>query len=146
MRIFAEISAALRPAAWLLALACVPALLAIWLHPRAPVAPSGDGAVTIGQALELARGGDLLWIDARRQEAFAAGHVPGAVPLREDAWEDLLPGFIEAWHPGRPVVVYCDGGGCAAARAVAERLRREFGIDDVSYLEGGWDAWRKARP
>lgn len=149
MRTFAELVAALRPAGWLLAAACLPAFLAIWLHPRAPVltvSPQDGDAITPGEAHALARFNDVLWVDARRADAFAAGHIPGAVPLREDAWEDLLPGFIEAWRPGRHVVVYCDGGGCAAARSVADRLRREFALDDVVYLEGGWEAWQRAQP
>lgn len=149
MRTCAEIAAALRPAGWLLIAACVPALLSIWLNPRAPTlpaAPTSGEVIALGDALALAQAGEVLWVDARRPEAFAAGHVPGAVPLREDAWEDLLPGFIEAWQPGRRVVVYCDGGGCAAARSVAERLRREFALEEVAYLEGGWEAWRQAQP
>jgi rhodanese-related sulfurtransferase len=149
MRTCAELVAALRPAGWLLAAACLPALLAIWLHPRAPTlasaAPPG-AAISVNEAVALLRSGDVLWIDARRADAFAAGHIPGAVPLREDAWEDLLPGFIEAWQPGQRVVVYCDGGGCAAARSVADRLRREFALENVAYLEGGWEAWQQTQP
>lgn len=149
MRTFAELVAALRSAGWLLAAACLPALLAIWLHPRAPTlaaaVPPG-AAISVDEAIALLRSGDVLWIDARREDAFAAGHIPGAVPLREDAWENLLPGFIEAWQTGQRVVVYCDGGGCAAARSVADRLRREFALENVAYLEGGWEAWRQAQP
>ncbi len=149
MRTCADFVAALRPAGWLLAAACLPALLAIWLHPRAPTlteAPPPGAAISVDEAVALLRSDNVLWIDARRTEAYATAHIPGAVPLREDAWEDLLPGFIEAWQPGRRVVVYCDGGGCAAARSVADRLRREFALEDVAYLEGGWEAWRQKAP
>ncbi len=145
MRTFAECVAALRSAGWLLAAACVPTLLAIWLHPRAPTLPAAEdevAAVSVGEVRHLAGNATVLWIDARSAEAYAAGHIPGAIALREGAWEELLPDVIDAWQPGQRLIVYCDGGGCAAARSVAARLQRELATTDVAYLEGGWTAWQ----
>jgi rhodanese-related sulfurtransferase len=150
MRISVEVRSALPSALLLVVLAFVPALLAAWFHPKGPqatVSETDGRGLALEEALARAETQTVLWIDARSATAFAAGRLPEAINLREDAWEDQLPGFIEAWQPGRPVIVYCDGGGCAAAKSVAERLRREFAIDDVWYLEGGWDAWqRRTRP
>ena len=96
---------------------------------------------TVAQA--RAWGGNAIWVDARPDEEFAQDHVPEALPLNEDRWNELLPQFLVAWSPGKKVVVYCSSLSCNASREVARRLRREAQIPDVFVLEGGWEAWVK---
>ena len=86
-----------------------------------------------------------LLVDARSEVAFRRQHIPGALPLSEVQWEERLPAVIQAWQPGARVVVYCDNLGCESSQAVARRLRRELGINDVFVLKGGWNAWLEAQ-
>ena len=88
-------------------------------------------------------GENVIWVDARPEEEFGRGHVPGALSLNEDRWNELLPQFLAAWSPGKKVVVYCSAESCDLAREVAERLRKEAQLSDVFVLEGGWEAWVK---
>jgi rhodanese-related sulfurtransferase len=126
----------------LLALIAVPlaAATARW-HPRRPewsaAAPAAD-EIEVAAAVRLDA---ALWVDARPAERFAADHVPGAIPLDERSYDQGFARFAEAWDPGRPVVVYCDGGGCDASRHLAERLRADTGSADIHVLHGGWPAW-----
>lgn len=125
-------------AALALALAAVaPALVSAWLHPRAPawhrVAEAGTLSWTEARALHNA-----LWIDARSAEDFARGHVDTALSLPASAWDAHVEAVLREWSPGRPVVVYCDGDGCRASHAVAQRLRDELGLSDIHVLAGGW--------
>jgi rhodanese-related sulfurtransferase len=83
----------------------------------------------------------VLWVDARSDEQFARGHVPGAVQLNEDRWDELLRGMLAAWSPERKVVVYCSRKTCNASHEVAERLRKEAGLTNVYVLSGGWEEW-----
>ncbi|MBZ5733731.1 sulfurtransferase [Nocardioides sp. TRM66260-LWL] len=87
---------------------------------------------------------------------YAAGHVPGAVYVDLDAALAAPPG-AGGRHPlphpedfgaamraagvraDRPVVVYDDWSGLAAARAWW--LLRFHGHADVRVLDGGWGAW-----
>jgi rhodanese-related sulfurtransferase len=88
-------------------------------------------------------GENVIWVDARPDQDFARDHVPGALSLNEDRWNELLPQFLAGWSPGKRVVVYCSAESCDLAREVAERLRKEAQIPDVFVLEGGWEAWVK---
>ncbi len=85
-----------------------------------------------------------LWVDARTAEEFAAGGLPGAVGLAEEAWEEGFAGLLEAWTPGQPIVVFCGSGSCLRSAAVAERLRGELGADAVYSLVDGWEALEEA--
>src|SRR4029450_8726922 len=97
--------------------------------------------VSVDQVREW--GDSAIWIDARPDDEFARDHVPGAISLNEDHWNELLPQFLAAWSPGKKVVVYCSAQSCDLAREVAERLRKEAQLPDVFVLAGGWEAWGK---
>ena len=108
---------------------------------RSAILPSE--LATVDQA--RAWGGNVIWVDARPDDQFASDHVPGAISLNEDRWNELLPEFLAAWSPGKKVVVYCSSLSCNASREVARRLRKEAQLPDVFVLEGGWEAWLKKR-
>lgn len=81
----------------------------------------------------------FVLVDARSPEAFARGHVPGAVsfPYRTMSRETvsrLLPA-------GTPVVTYCDGVHCNASTKAAARLA-ELGYGVKEMLDG-LDGWRR---
>lgn len=88
-------------------------------------------------------GGTAIWIDARPDDDFANDHVPGAISLNEDRWNELLPQFLAVWTPEKKIIVYCSSLSCNSSREVAHRLRKEAQLSDVFVLEGGWEAWVK---
>ena len=139
-----------RQAAVLVLLAIVPAFgEAIYFRDkiswRSPI-PASE-MVIVEQA--RAWGQDAIWVDARPEEEFARDHVPGAVSLNEDHWNELLPRLLSVWSPGKKIVVYCSSLSCNASRDVARRLRGEVQLKDnegkncVFVLGGGWEAWLK---
>jgi rhodanese-related sulfurtransferase len=139
-------SALLRQVFLLAAAALVPAVgEAIYLRERvswqSPI-PASE-MVTVDQA--RAWGGNVIWVDARPDAEFARDHVPGAVPLNEDRWNNLVGPFLAMWTPDKKVVVYCSAQNCNAAREVAKRLRDEAQLKNVFVLEGGWEAWLKTK-
>ena len=87
----------------------------------------------------------VLWVDARSANDFAGSHIPNAVRLTEDDWNELLPELLKVWEPERVVMVYCNSRKCHASEEVAKRLREEVGLKPVYVLRGGWEAWKGAQ-
>jgi rhodanese-related sulfurtransferase len=102
--------------------------------------PPKQDEITVSQARSLT--GAVMWIDARPEEEFAAGHIPGAKLLSAEQWDSLLPQVLNAWTPGQKLIVYCSKQTCGASHEVARRLREEADLENVFVLEGGWEAWR----
>ena len=137
-------SSLLRQALILVALAFLPGIgQALYFRDKvswqSPI-PASE-MVTLAQA--RAWGRNAIWVDARPDVEFERDHIPGAVLLNEDRWNELLPQFLAVWSPGKKVVVYCSAQSCDLAREVAERLRKEAQLPDVFVLDGGWEAWVK---
>ena len=105
--------------------------------------PVAKDEITIEEA--LAGGDSLLWVDARPDAQFEREHIPGALALNEDRWNELLPLFLTAWAPAKRTIVYCSSQSCAASHEVARRLREEAGLKNIFVLHGGWEAWLQAK-
>jgi len=89
--------------------------------------------------LEDARPLDVIWLDARDAEAFAEGHIKGAIYFDENAWADSVGKLMETWlaRP-RPIVIYCSDEACGTSKRVAERLRADLPEAEIYSLKGGW--------
>jgi rhodanese-related sulfurtransferase/predicted transcriptional regulator len=100
----------------------------------------GDDVQVIGREElreRLARG-DVVLLDVRPQEEYAAGHIDGArsIPL-----EDLDRRLAEL-PADREVVAYCRGPFCAFAHEAVRRLTRAG--RSARRLDEGWPEWRLA--
>ena len=126
---------------WLLLGALALASVSAWLHPKAPAWSREAAGVPEVTAQQVGRWTErVLLVDARGEAAYRRGHLPGAILLNEDHWDDLLPEFLAQWQPGRPVVVYCDLK-CGASHEVARRLRRELALENLFVLKDGRESW-----
>lgn len=145
----------IRAAVLLLLGPLLPALATALWHPRRPdwaalrhagMPPGAAEAAALRLDLAELRAAhpDALWIDARPARDYAAAHVPGALALTEDVWEEGFARLVEAWDGAASIVVYCGGEHCRASEAVALRLRRDLGFGRVFVLAGGWEAWQAA--
>ncbi len=136
-------------AAAILAISLAGAALTKWLHPQAPAwyrveNVAGDQyRLTLEQLRERYSREQLLWIDARTAEQFAAGHIQGAELLNDENWSEQLWKLRDQFSflEDRAVVVYCDGASCKRSAAIGHRLRSELGIEPVWVLDGDWREW-----
>jgi rhodanese-related sulfurtransferase/biotin operon repressor len=100
----------------------------------------GDEVESIGreELLERLGKGDVVLVDVRPEEEFAAGHIEGArsIPLSE------LERRLAELPPDREVVAYCRGPFCAYAHDAVRRLQAAG--RDAKRLDVGLPEWRLA--
>src|SRR5213592_50394 len=100
----------------------------------------GDDVDAIGRDELIARlrKGDVVLVDVRPAEEYAAGHIDGARSVPIEELEDRLAEL----PADREVVAYCRGPFCAYAHDAVRRLRAAG--RDARRLEEGWPEWRLA--
>ena len=80
---------------------------------------------------------DYVILDVRSPDAYAAGHVPGAISLPHGR---IIERNLAAFPAGAAFVVYCSGPHCNGADRAALRLSR-LGRR-VKKMIGGITGWR----
>jgi rhodanese-related sulfurtransferase len=84
----------------------------------------------------LSREPDFVLIDVRSAEAFARGHVPGAINIPH---AKIIGSRMAHYPAGTLFVVYCSGPHCNGAQRGAIRLAR-LGLP-VKLMIGGMSGW-----
>jgi rhodanese-related sulfurtransferase len=97
-------------------------------------------AITRDELVGRLRDGDVVLIDVRPPEEFAAGHIEGArsIPLPE------LEHRLSELPVDREVVAYCRGPFCAYAHTAVRQLNAAG--RRARRMEDGWPEWRLAQP
>jgi rhodanese-related sulfurtransferase len=106
-------------------------------------APKPEDLVPLPQARDQWNSGSAFFLDARKPEDFAAGHIANALNLPAEDFDELFPKLAPMLPPDGAIVVYCDGTDCELSQRLADQLR-ERGYTNVHLLFDGWTAWRKA--
>jgi rhodanese-related sulfurtransferase len=96
--------------------------------------------MSVYQAHASSETGTAILIDARPGDRYATSHVPGAVNLPPDAFEEKYPDLAPQIETAGSAIVYCEGIECSDSIFVAERIREVFS-GPVSVVERGWPAW-----
>lgn len=83
-----------------------------------------------------------VFVDARSDDLFADGHIPGArqfYPYEPDRYIDNV---LDLAMGAMKVVVYCGGGDCIDSILACRELR-DAGVpeDALRLYEGGWAEW-----
>jgi len=86
--------------------------------------------------------GHYLFVDARKDEEFQAGHIPGAIQCNHYRLEEYIYPLIDRADGAEKIVVYCGGGNCEDSIFVCKDLT-DFDIPfEAIYLySGGWKEW-----
>jgi rhodanese-related sulfurtransferase/DNA-binding HxlR family transcriptional regulator len=101
----------------------------------------GEEVERIGrdELVQRMRRGDVVLVDVRPAEEYAAGHIEGArsVPLEE------LEGRLGELPASQEIVAYCRGPFCAYAHEAVRRLQASGRA--ARRLDEGWPEWKLAR-
>lgn len=114
---------------------------------RVRLAARGIDLADHARAVELFRDGDyvagrIVFIDARDDVHFKAGHIRGAWQLDHYRLEQHLTEILGACAIAERIVVYCNGGECEDSELAANDLL-QFGVPATKLLvyAGGITEW-----
>ncbi len=99
---------------------------------------AGIRLVDVGQAASLhqERSDDLVVLDVRTPEEFAAGHLDGAIMV--DFYADDFADQLADLDPDGRYLLYCRSGNRSGQ---TRALMAELGFTDVADVDGGIVAW-----
>lgn len=88
----------------------------------------------------------IVFIDARKEEEYQKGHIPGAYEFDPYHPEDYLAAVLPVGQNAGQIVVYCSGGDCDDSETAA-LLLRDVGIANQKLFVygGGFTEWTNNR-
>ena len=84
--------------------------------------------------------GDVLFVDARSQNDYENGHIPGAESLPMGQFEAEIEIFLNRYPPEQPIVTYCSGRTCEDSHDLAQALS-DVGFTNVRIFIDGFPGW-----
>lgn len=98
-------------------------------------------AITLEQAYKLYNTG-VIFIDARDESDFLAGHITNAINIPFDDYDNHMQ-KLKQLSKKKPMVIYCAGTDCDLSHLLANLLF-EQGFKQVYVFFGGWIEWTNA--
>jgi rhodanese-related sulfurtransferase len=85
----------------------------------------------------------IIFIDARDDEHYRAGHIPGAYLFDRFQPENYITNVLQVCLTAQQIVFYCNGGDCDDSEHAAIMLRDSIGIpkERVFVYGGGITEW-----
>ncbi|MFB3879656.1 MAG: rhodanese-like domain-containing protein [Armatimonadota bacterium] len=121
----------------------LPAASSSAVTPAAIPLPRGLEAITIAEARAAYDKHLALFLDARSADLYAEAHIPDAVSLPADAFDDRFPDAADKIEANPFIIIYCEGGDCSDAIHVGERLL-EYGFLGIRIMVDGFEPWAEA--
>lgn len=85
-----------------------------------------------------------VFVDARPDAPFEAGHIPGAVQCDYYRLDFYIDSVLARVAGAEKVIVYCNGGDCEDSLHVCgELLNYEVPWHSIYLFKGGWEAWKE---
>lgn len=86
---------------------------------------------------------EVIFIDARDDEHYRAGHIPGAYHFDRFHPEDYLTNVVQVCQTAQQIVFYCNGGDCDDSEHAAIMLRDSMGLpkQKLFVYGGGITEW-----
>lgn len=112
-----------------------------------PTAEPGDPPfIDINVAQFEHASGDAIFVDARDEEEFLCGTIPGSIHMPFEYLPDDLQEYFNlklAGYDGKSaIIVFCSGEECDLSLHLARNLQ-DFGYSNIAVFFGGAREWEK---
>ncbi len=112
----------------------------ITASPSGPEAWKPEEINSVARAKEIFDNSNVLFVDARSQDNYEDGHLPGAVSLPVGQFDEQIESFLNQHSPDTPIVTYCSGRTCEDSHNLAQ-LFSDVGFTNVSVFIDGFPGW-----
>jgi rhodanese-related sulfurtransferase len=103
---------------------------------------SSEGDVNLDEMQKIISSRAALILDARPEIFYRLGHIPLALSLPRDDFENryhIIEPLLQA-RRDQVLVVYCSGNDCQDSQMVGDALER-LGYSHIRLFRGGWSDW-----
>ncbi|HVP36837.1 MAG TPA: rhodanese-like domain-containing protein [Terriglobales bacterium] len=100
-------------------------------------------AISLGQAMTYFQTHNIIFLDARLESDYKAGHISRALNLPFEEFEQYYPKVEPLLPRDKNIITYCDGTECEASLFLA-RLLKTKGFNNLKIFFGGWTEWSKS--
>jgi 3-mercaptopyruvate sulfurtransferase SseA len=100
-------------------------------------------AVSLEEAEPLFFSQQAIFIDARSDADFRAGHIQGALNLPWNEFDIRFQQVMTGISHESTIVTYCDGEACGLSHELAVALLGK-GYPNVRVLLNGWTIWQQS--
>ena len=83
----------------------------------------------------------FLFVDARNDQHYQEGHIPGALQLDYYHLDQYLGPALAACQIAEKIIVYCTGGDCEDSELTAALLGRIVPREKIFVYTGGFTQW-----
>ena len=94
----------------------------------------------LGQARAILDEGIYFVFDAREPGVYEEGHLPGALSLPGESFDESVGLYIDMLIPEQEIMVYCSGLACDESLQVCEAFLAQ-GYTNLVLFAGGYEAW-----
>lgn len=112
------------------------------IEKKADTAQEDPLRIPLREAERLYKEEAALFIDARPESAYQAGHIKGAVNLPWQKAEEQFYEVVENVPADKPIITYCDGESCELSDFLASFLQ-DIGYENAKALHDGWGRWKE---
>lgn len=105
---------------------------------------AADSDQVLAWSAEMTTAGGLIaFVDARPEDEYLEGHIPGALHVDHYQQDDDLPAVMDQLQTAQVIVVYCAGGDCEDSIFLCNDLIYKHGLpyEHVYLYEGGIKDW-----
>ncbi|MFZ0131626.1 MAG: rhodanese-like domain-containing protein [Desulfobacterales bacterium] len=123
----------------------LPKTSAVAVAPAADPSSAEPGTVAeipIEEAVRLFEKGAALFVDARPEADYQAGHIQDAVNVPDLDFDRYIGPFLEKTPAEAVLITYCEGESCVLSKSLADKLVLA-GFEKVFHLGDGWGQWKK---
>ena len=103
----------------------------------------GIGLVSIEEVGVASETFSATLLDARSNEDYNNGHIPGALSLPLKEFDLYFPETSAFLSELAPIIVYCSGLQCDEALDLTIQLR-DMGFQNLRVFAEGWEAWEQS--